>query len=569
MPQSRSLDRLTISDPCKADWDSMAGNSQVRFCEHCNLHVTDLSGMSRSRAVRLVARSQGRLCVRYIPLPTGGVLTRAPEKLYRIGRRVSRLAAGAFTATLTLSSAAAQTGLKTAADESQPPAITNVVSPETPRISLSGVVTDPNGGTVRGASITLTNKAGKVEFTFVTGDDGAYKFSLLEAGVYDLSVEAPTFAKGEVPGLDLTSNTDRTFDLAVNLPVFTEQVTVLALAPIEVVETRAIGGAVAVRLPEDPLINAAFRDDLETVKQLALTQDVNISDKATDQTALAYAVENGNREMARTLLAAGAEINARNRAGQTALMCLGQHADLDFVRELLAAGADVNARDQRGETALLNAATSSSLAVIQELIGYGASMSAKNDEGITLLMRAAENNDPQIATLLLKSGANVNAQDENKETALLIASRWGSISVVKMLIDGGADLEAKDDDGRTPLIVAASNEEERLAELLIDAGADVNAKGEDGTTALMNAADQDRVQTIKALIDRGAQVNAKDDEGQTALMHANEPETILLLLNAGADLTAKDNGGQTALSLARKNQQEEVVKLLKSRGAPE
>ena len=87
----------------------MIGNDQVRFCEHCQLHVNDLSAMTRHEAMRLVARSQGRLCVRYVQLPGGGVLTRAPERLYRIGRRVSRLAAGAFTATLTLSTAVAQT----------------------------------------------------------------------------------------------------------------------------------------------------------------------------------------------------------------------------------------------------------------------------------------------------------------------------------------------------------------------------------------------------------------------------------------------------------------------------
>src|SRR5258708_26588648 len=67
----------------------------------------------------LVARSQGRLCVRFIQRPDGGILTRtAPERLYRISRRVSRIAAGAFTATLTLSSSAAQT--KPASTTSQP-----------------------------------------------------------------------------------------------------------------------------------------------------------------------------------------------------------------------------------------------------------------------------------------------------------------------------------------------------------------------------------------------------------------------------------------------------------------
>jgi len=32
--QLRSLDQITIPTPCDADWDSMTGNDQVRFCEH-------------------------------------------------------------------------------------------------------------------------------------------------------------------------------------------------------------------------------------------------------------------------------------------------------------------------------------------------------------------------------------------------------------------------------------------------------------------------------------------------------------------------------------------------------
>ncbi len=55
----RSLDRVTIPQPCSADWDEMIGNDQVRFCEHCSLHVTNLSSMTRQEAMRFVAKSRG------------------------------------------------------------------------------------------------------------------------------------------------------------------------------------------------------------------------------------------------------------------------------------------------------------------------------------------------------------------------------------------------------------------------------------------------------------------------------------------------------------------------------
>jgi hypothetical protein len=208
--QLRSLDRITIPKPCDADWDSMVGNDQVRFCEHCNLHVNNLSSMTRLDAMRLVARSKGRLCVRYIQRLDGGVLTKGvPEKLHRISRRVSRIAAGAFTATLSLTSAAAQTSLRSGSDS--PPrgsAIAKMVPMRGQSTSLSGVVTDPNGAVVSGATVTLTDKTGNLVFNYTTADDGAYRFSLLEAGVYNLSVDAPSFAKTEASRLSLGSDTN-------------------------------------------------------------------------------------------------------------------------------------------------------------------------------------------------------------------------------------------------------------------------------------------------------------------------------------------------------------------------
>src|SRR6185436_20514841 len=106
---ARSFNRITIAAPCNADWDAMVGNDQVRFCEHCQLQVTNLSTMTRREAMRLVERSQVRLCVRYVQRANGEVLTgQLPRKLHHIGRRVSRIAAGAFSATLSVASAAAQ-----------------------------------------------------------------------------------------------------------------------------------------------------------------------------------------------------------------------------------------------------------------------------------------------------------------------------------------------------------------------------------------------------------------------------------------------------------------------------
>jgi hypothetical protein len=84
---------MIIPAPCEADWESMIGNERVRFCEHCNLHVTNLSTLTRQEAMRLVSRSEGRLCVRFVKRVDGSVVTKQlPQKLHQIGRRVSRIA---------------------------------------------------------------------------------------------------------------------------------------------------------------------------------------------------------------------------------------------------------------------------------------------------------------------------------------------------------------------------------------------------------------------------------------------------------------------------------------------
>ena len=93
------LDQVGIAAPCKADWDSMFGNERVRFCGRCNLNVYNLSEMTKSDAELLVARTEGRLCVRFYRRTDGSILTRnCPEGLRALKRRLSRVASAVGTA---------------------------------------------------------------------------------------------------------------------------------------------------------------------------------------------------------------------------------------------------------------------------------------------------------------------------------------------------------------------------------------------------------------------------------------------------------------------------------------
>ena len=96
------LEQVQVAAPCKADWEQMIGSERMRFCGACNLNVYNLSGMTRSEAESLIARNEGRLCVRFYRRRDGSIITKdCPVGLRAIQRRVSYLTKAIITATLT------------------------------------------------------------------------------------------------------------------------------------------------------------------------------------------------------------------------------------------------------------------------------------------------------------------------------------------------------------------------------------------------------------------------------------------------------------------------------------
>jgi ankyrin repeat protein len=571
MSSKNQLDQIQIPSPCTADWDTMVGNNQVRFCEHCNLSVHSLSAMTRERALRLVVNSRGRLCVRFVPGVDGRPITNLPLKLHNIGRRVSRFTAGVFTAALSLSSATAQSGSQTTptrpdAEQSVPAPEQKPVEAQALSASISGTIKTIGVGKLKpvaGASVKLTNKVGGAELITSTTEDGAYSFPYVCPGTYTLSVRADGYADANTEEITLHNNSIEHRDVIL----------FAASQEIEIpVRFRAIGGAIAVVIPQSPLVAAANRDDLAAVKELLFQgTDANVSDDTTQTNALDHAVENSNREMVQLLLSFKARVNG-NASGRSPLMSLRDNATPELVLDLIAAGAFVNQQDESGDTPLMNAASTSNLLAVKTLIRMGARVNISNNDGATPLLKAAANDDPNVVKLLLELGADVNAHDSDGETALLLAASSNKPDMIKLLLKAGANANVQDKEGKTPLMAAATEEDEEVLKLLIDAGADLDAHDNDGQTALMAAASEAPVGLVKLLIEAGAKLDLRDKDGQTALMRAaiaGDAESAQLLINAGADFKLRDKDGKTALDLSRERERPEVTTLLMARGAPE
>ena len=111
------------------------------------------------------------------------------------------------------------------------------------------------------------------------------------------------------------------------------------------------------------------------------------------------------------LIQHGADVNARDTTsdfkGCTALLFAGVEGNVDVVRSLLKAGADVEAKcNVGGDTPLYGAAVNNYPRVVEALLARGAEVSPVNDDGWTPLATAAANGHVKVVKALLKAGAD-------------------------------------------------------------------------------------------------------------------------------------------------------------------
>ncbi len=114
----------------------------------------------------------------------------------------------------------------------------------------------------------------------------------------------------------------------------------------------------------------------------------------------------------------------------------------EILARLLANGADIHAKDNAGNTALIDAskyARESTSDVLLLLVAYGADVNAKNNYGETALMNAARWGLMKNAAFLIDEGADVNAKSKSGETALKFAEFATHKDVVDLLKSHGAE----------------------------------------------------------------------------------------------------------------------------------
>ena len=289
--------------------------------------------------------------------------------------------------------------------------------------------------------------------------------------------------------------------------------------------------------------------------------------------AVVDAAMNGNRDQVRSLLKDGADVNTAQADGMTALHWAAQKGDVELAKVLLYASANVRATTRiGGYTPLLIASRNGNAEMIGALLAGGADANSMTTNGTTALMLAAAAGKVDAVRALLAKGASVNAKENVKgETALTFAAAFGRTDVVRELTAHHADVSVttKVQD----LASFAKEEQERLAaERGAQQGRGGRGNGEPGAggrgpqgpqipgvnrqynytelvgywgglSSLHLAARQGHSDVAAALVDAGADVNQRTTGDQSTAL-------VIAIINGHFDLAKQllDKGADPNLS---------------------
>lgn len=158
------------------------------------------------------------------------------------------------------------------------------------------------------------------------------------------------------------------------------------------------------------LHTAARQGDTDEVAALLSMDNRLVHEHDADGwTALHLAAHYGHVDTVEILLHNNTPVDIRSRNAMAntplhaALAGSGRRAEV--ARALVEAGADVNARQHGGWTPLHEAAMSGDLETARYLLSKGADVNAANDTGVTALALASERGHAPVVELLRQHGA--------------------------------------------------------------------------------------------------------------------------------------------------------------------
>jgi ankyrin repeat protein len=191
--------------------------------------------------------------------------------------------------------------------------------------------------------------------------------------------------------------------------------------------------------------------------------------------ALIDAAAAGNARQVASLLAAGADVKARDAGGRTALLAATQGNHVEAARLLIQAGSDVNMKDAIQDSPYLLAGARGHLEILRMTLAAGADLKSTNRFGGTALIPACHYGHVETVRELLNTAVDVDHVNNLGWTALLEAVILGNggaahTEIVRLLLAHKANPNIADRDGTTPLAHARRRGFQKMEALIRASG---------------------------------------------------------------------------------------------------
>jgi len=98
--------------------------------------------------------------------------------------------------------------------------------------TILGTVSDASGGTVHGATVTLTNEGTNAALSTTTGSDGTYKFTPVKIGTYKLTATIQGFSTVTQRNVTVNVGKDVVVDFTLKPGSVSETVEVASSLPV-------------------------------------------------------------------------------------------------------------------------------------------------------------------------------------------------------------------------------------------------------------------------------------------------------------------------------------------------
>jgi len=252
-------------------------------------------------------------------------------------------------------------------------------------------------------------------------------------------------------------------------------------------------------------------------------------------TPLLYAARHDHVEVAKRLIAAGADVNAKEANGIWPLLMAISNDNMAVAHYLLEHGSNVNGQDWYGRSPLWEAVNVRNLYVHNATFKNGIDRAPVLDLIRELLAAGADANvrtkeTPPFRHFLLQTTGSLEWVDFTGQTPFLTAALAGDVTVMKLLLEHGANARIDTYQGTSPLMAAAgvnwvvaqtwTEGPDQLLEavkLCVGLGMDVNQANSMGITALHGAANRGSDDIVRFLVAHGADLTAQDKEHRSTL----------------------------------------------------